>query len=304
MEWGAAPADSPAVPLPAPEPVAQHGEAIQDNPLPLVQHLPWDFETTFPSPTDGAIENGLIEDDEVDTVRWLHLEHAKEALAVLHERDAVLDARRCGVDPATGKPPRTPTTRERLRKFFETEPARLEQRYQTLMDTYEEAFGAEAREAFDKALRARRAGIPVVAESKSPIVAAPAAPSENREGQHSARTSRRVVARLPVPKPLPSAVAAGHFGQDEHGRNIRPGPQEIREITERHVEKLIDILDSIGHAPQPPSDEIPRLQKLFAGGIHAYCESFGEHAAKQLEAYVRRQVQLRDQPFTASPRGR
>ena len=273
---------------------------------PLVQRLPWDFEATFPEPTPQAIEAGLIEDEEIDTVRWIHLEHAKEALAVLHELDAVLDARLRGVDPATGKPPRTANTRERLRKFFQTEPTRLEQWYQTLMDTYEEAFGNEARQAFDKALRARHAGIPVVAEpARTPAeVPAPEPPKSRARadnGRPTVRESRRIVARLPVPKPLPSAVTAGHFGQDERGRPIRPGTMEIRAITERHAEKLIDLLDSIASAPASAKDN---LSSSFTAGIAAYAESFGQHAADQLDAYVRRQVQIRDLPYGPPSRRR
>jgi hypothetical protein len=294
MEWGAAPAESTAVPLPAIKPAAQPGEATHHNPLPLVQHLRWDFENTFPSPAEEAIENGLIEDDEVDTVRWIHLDHAKEALAVLDELDAVLDARRRGVDRATGKPPRTSATRERLRKFFETEPARLEQWYQTLMDTYEEAFGADARGAFDKALRARHAGVPVISDSASQVTLSHSqssmeSPNPPHDGKHTDSQSRRIVARLPVPKPLPSAIAAGHFGQEENDRPVRPGAHEVREITERHAEKLIDLLDSLASAPANGKDA---LQAQFDAGIAAYAEDFGQHAADQLQAYVKRQAGL------------
>jgi hypothetical protein len=103
---------------------------------------------------------------------------------------------------------------------------------------------------------------------------------------------------------LPSAVTAGDFGQDENGRNIRPTREEVREITEQHVDKLLDILESIAHAPQSPSTEIPRLKESFASGIAAYAESFGPQASRQLEAYVRRQRECRDKPFKSSTRGR
>jgi hypothetical protein len=51
--------------------------------------------------------------------------------------------------------------KERLKIFFDTEPGRLERWWQTVMETYEQAFGREAADAFGKALRARHAGIPV-----------------------------------------------------------------------------------------------------------------------------------------------
>ena len=74
-----------------------------------------------------------------------------------------MDARRRGVDPVTGKSPKSHAARERLRKLFDSEPARLERWFQNLMDTYESAFGPDAADAFDKAIRARHAGIQVVA---------------------------------------------------------------------------------------------------------------------------------------------
>lgn len=106
---------------------------------------------------------------------------------------------------------------------------------------------------------------------------------------------RSVAACLPVPRPLPSAIAAGNFGQDEDGKPVRPGTYEIRDITERHADKLIDLLDAIAVAPANGKDA---LQMQFDTGIAAYAEDFGQHAAHQLEAYVRRQAS-----FEQSERG-
>jgi hypothetical protein len=300
IEWSAVTDQRPVTATPPPTNSRSEINVSDDRPAvqPLVQYLPWDFETTFPEPLPQAIEAGILEDDDIDTVRWIHLEHAKEALAVLHELDAVLDARRRGVNPETGKPPRTPASSERLRKFFETEPGRLEHWYQTLMDTYAEAFGDEAADAFNKALRARHAGIPVTAERDRLPVSQPAETAEEPPVQFHvqklARTEhRRAVARFPVPTPLASAVAAGRFGHEENGRPVRPGPHEVREITRRHAEKLIDILDSIAQAAGScVPGEANRLQGLFDSALAAYAEDFGRHVADQLEAYVRRQAAL------------
>jgi hypothetical protein len=111
------------------------------------------------------------------------------------------------------------------------------------------------------------------------------------------REQKRVVAVLPVPKPLHSAVAAGHFGQDEHGRNISPGAREVRAITNQHAEKLIDLLDTIRQASHScnPSDT-NRLQGMFQSALAVYAEDFGDHAAKQLEAYTLRQAHVRSSP--------
>jgi hypothetical protein len=270
--------------------------AAVDQP-PMVQFLKWDFSTTFPQPTSEAIDAGVISDEDTtpEAIRSIHDEHAREALAVLHELDVVMDARRRGVDPRNNKPPMLQQARERLQKFFVTEPARLEHWWVNLMDVYEQSFGAEAADAFAKALRARHAGIPVMAEQ--PSDATPMGIVESQEAAAGRRIRRKVnrtkphniIARLPVPKPLPSAVAAGQFGQDEEGKPIRPGRHEVREITECHAERLIDLLDALASAPATGKDGI---RSRFDAGITAYAEDFGQHAADQLAAYVKRQAEL------------
>jgi hypothetical protein len=254
---------------------------------PLVQRLKWDFVTNFPEPISEAIDAGIVSDEDAtpEGIRAIHDEHAREARMTLHDLDAVLDARRRGVDPATGKPPSTNAASERLQKLYVTEPERLERWYRNLIDTYEQAFGNEAAETFDKAIRARHAGVPVVVET----------PESDRQSSHPPlrkhhRTEpRRVTARLPVPKPLPASVAAGHFGYDDGGKPIRPGSNEVREITERHAEKLIELLDERAGAP---SADLDRIRGDFESGINSYAEDFGKPAADQLEAHVRRQAML------------
>ena len=261
---------------------------IADDSLPFDQHLPWDFKTTFPQPSPEAIEAGIVtdEDAEPENIRTIHEEHARELFAALHALDVMLDARRRGVDPATGTPPATTAGNERLRKLFDTEPARLERWWQTLLDTYETAFGAEAANAFGKAIRARHAGIEVIGQSTATApVNTSAAVEATPDRLFAERVTRqderrRIIARLPVPRPLPSAVAAGRFGQEDDGRPVRPGPNEVRAITEQHAEKLIDILGS-------------RDDANFRHGLARYAEDFGQEAADQLEAYARRQVQER-----------
>jgi hypothetical protein len=118
----------------------------------------------------------------------------------------------------------------------------------------------------------------------------PTQPPVRKLARHA---SRRIPARLPVPAPLPSAIAAGRFGQEENGKPVRPGAHEVREITRRQAEKLIDLLDSIGQASGScvPGEAI-RLQDVFDSALAAYAEDFGQDATDQLEAYVRRQAGL------------
>jgi hypothetical protein len=263
--------------------------------------LKWDFSSTFPSPIEEAIEAGRIqpEDAEPENVRSIHQEHAREMVAMLHDLEAVQDARRRGVDPRNNKAPMLAEAKEQLRKFFETEPVRLERNYQSLLAVYGEVFGDEAADAFDKAVRAWHAGVAVAAESRPhqktqappqtetdrqrPVgSAAPPAPRRPR-----GNSPHRVTARLPVPRPLASAISAGHFGQEENGKPVHPGPREIRESTLQHADNLVELLDAIAIAPADHKDD---LRTQFAAGIGAYAEDFGPDAAQQLEAYVRRQA--------------
>jgi len=55
----------------------------------------------------------------------------------------LLDARRRRVDPRNNKTPMPTEAKERLKKFFETEPTRLENWYANLLSVYQDAFGQE-----------------------------------------------------------------------------------------------------------------------------------------------------------------
>jgi hypothetical protein len=182
--------------------------------------------------------------------------------------------------------------KERLQRFFETEPARLERWWQTLMDTYDEVFGPEAADAFGKAIRAWHSGMEVTARLPA---APPTANTPTQEPKPApASTTRhhkshRIVARLPVPKPLPASIAAGHFGQDEDGP-VRPRADEVRAITERHAEKLIELLETLAQTHHAAEQD--HLQAAFRAALGTYCEDFGQHAADQFEAYVRRRASL------------
>ncbi len=263
----------------------------------LILKLKWDFRTSFPEPTEQAIEAGTVtaEDLHPENIRGIHEEHAREMLATLRDLDTVLDARRRGVDPRNNKAPMLQKAKERLQKFFQTEPARLEQWYANLLGVYSDAFGDESASALDKAVRAWHAGVEVIGETKPASLPVKMAVAETDEPPHAepkhARHHRpaRIIARLPVPRPLPSAVSAGHFGQGEDGKPVRPGTREIREITEQHAEKLIDLYDAIRSGPMAGKEA---LQEQFDAGIAAYAEDFGQHAADQLRAYILRQASL------------
>ncbi len=244
------------------------------NQSPLTLRLKWDFKTTFPQPTDEAIDAGVIDasDTEPENLKSLHENYARECLASLKALDQVMDARRRGVDPGTQQKPRTHASRERLRKYFNEEPDRLKHAFHVLIDTYGEAFGDEPAAAFEKALRAWHAGVQVETETL-PTPKAEAA--ENIQPAAKPRP-KRIIASLPVPKPLPRAITEARFGQTDRGP-VRPSAQEVREITETHADRIIDALCENSRADITPL-------------IQMYADDFGEEAARRLEAYCRRQL--------------
>jgi hypothetical protein len=99
-----------------------------------------------------------------------------------------------------------------------------------------------------------------------------------------------VVAKLPVPRPLPGSIAAGHFGHDDDGKAIRPEADEIRAITESLADRLIDLLDAMREVTQENARQA--MQEQFSQAIQMYALEFGERPARQLEAYSRRQASL------------
>lgn len=302
IDWGnpAAAAVAPKASIPDPIKLAAQARA------PLVERLPWDFTTTFPQPTEEALETGefLDEDNHPENIKAIHDEHARELLIILHDRDAVLDAKRRGVDPATDKPPRTHASRERSRRLYESEPARLDLAFNGQMVAYEYAFGSEAAHAFNRFIVARHAGITVEIDtgtrplqspsSDSPeVVCPPQAKRRNHPGSSS----------LPVPQPLAEAVKAGDFGIED-GKPINPSADEVRAITEQYAEKIIALLDGRLQmersytAPQCADRtrveaEAAKLKDLVQAEIDKYTASFGDKAAKQLERHCRRQHRQR-----------
>ena len=139
-------------------------EPEQLPPAPVV--LRWDFRETFPTPLPEAIEAGVLDgcDTAPDAVHSIHEEHAAECLSILRDMDAIAAARQVGIDPHTGRKPRTEATRQRLQQLFVTAPLALASDFEDLISVYESAFGDEAADAFRNALNAWHRGIPVKSE--------------------------------------------------------------------------------------------------------------------------------------------
>jgi hypothetical protein len=90
---------------------------------------------------------------------------------------------------------------------------------------------------------------------------------------------------LPVPKPLTSAITAGHFGYED-GVAIRPGPGEVRAITEQHADRMIGMLEELRNA----GTDSEKLRGRYTAALSTYAESFGEPAAARLDSHVRHEA--------------
>ena len=160
LDWNAvAPV---VVPVSVPEPPRAIPEEVAQPESPLLQVLPWDFSITFPPVMQDAIDAGVLEEDDAEPegLAALHADYGRELLAALCELDSVQDARRRGVNPATGKTPRTQATKQKLAEKLDREVERLERWWATLLETYEAAFGPKA---FGHCIRARHAGVEIMA---------------------------------------------------------------------------------------------------------------------------------------------
>jgi hypothetical protein len=109
---------------------------------------------------------------------------------------------------------------------------------------------------------------------------------------------------LPVPRPLPAAIERRSFGEEGDGP-VRPGPAEVREITETHGGKMGDLLAEmesiaimLGRPSAVDQSELRRrseqLTTAYREAVLKYAEDFGEEAARRLDAWVRREHSKRN----------
>jgi hypothetical protein len=256
----------PAVAVNSPLPNRRHPAAVGTDRV----VLPWDFKRTFPRPLEAAIDAGKIDpsDAEPENLATIHDEHAREALALLSEIDALSDAKVHGVDPKTGKKPRTEKQRIALERLYAEEPTRLQHAFDVLMDVYAEVFGDEAGLAFRQAVTCWHAGVTVVAPVSTPKGTVQLPPELLGE------------AGLPVSRPLWTAIQSAAFGAElETGEPVEPSDEEIIAITESAAAKLAAAVDPDGNVSQS-----------YQALMQAYRNDFGDAAARTLNAFVRRRV--------------
>lgn len=278
--------EPPNTELPSPARSRQCDSSAETPPKPV--SLNWDFRNTFPAPRPDAVDAGALGEfgGTHAELAGIHDEHARHALVLLSDIDAIADAERLGVDPATGRSPRTDAQKSRLQKTYRDEPPRLRQEFEGLIDVYENAFGEDAAKAFRIFVEASHKNIPVVAIEPATIEIASIPSDESRHPE------------LPTPTPLPDAVAQGVFGIDENEDPVEPSPEEIATITRMHAEKMVEILHSIVDAEEAliaaaPSDRpsfiarIDSRRSAYLGLMRLYADDFGDTAASQLDSYAR-----------------
>jgi len=108
---------------------------------------------------------------------------------------------------------------------------------------------------------------------------------------------------VPVPRPLPEAVAKGVFGIDDDDEPVDPSPDEVFAITVFHGERLTELLESVRHVkellavPNCPNRadllrQKERLSSQAQSVVGLYAEDFGEVAAQHFECWAARQMEI------------
>jgi hypothetical protein len=177
-----------------------------------------------------------------------------------------------GAIPETGKRPRTAAARKRLTERLEQAPGKLRAQFDELLAAYADGFGEEAAAFADWV-------------------------QDVHENHLPRPEMRSVEIDLPVPAPLPAAVAKGVFGTDDNDDPIDPSEEEVHEISMQHGEQLSEVLQELDAvnkrlAAQPSNREelIRHKERLTCqkqGMLALYAEDFGEAAARHLESWAR-----------------
>lgn len=290
----------------------QHADALIEGAVSpaegVINHLPWDFDRTFPAPLDEAIAAGTLGTDELgpDDIASIHHEHGNEYLAVLRELDVATAAQQSGVDPRTGKLPRTAKSRDRLRRYLDERVPRLRHALDELLAVYGTAFGDVAATAFRDHLHARHDGedarLGEMDKAKISSGAVIAFPLASAEQSSESRSDSLPHPEMPCPHPLPAAIRRAAFGTDEEGEPVEPSEEEVAEITVHHGERLMDALESLAAAEaalargrEEDRDSgvvaVDRARSACQSVLALYEEDFGERAARELEAWARHQVE-------------
>lgn len=107
----------------------------------------------------GLAVTGPVEPDQQE-VEALTREHAFELITTLVEVEVLGEALRCGVDPRTGRMPRTTEAEVRLAERLRSELRALRSTYADMLAAFAEGFGFEAERQLDDWVRVQVAGTP------------------------------------------------------------------------------------------------------------------------------------------------
>lgn len=257
------------------DPTTLSDVSLQPASPPAASPADFDFKTTFPSPRQDAVDAGVFGAEELDddSIRGIHHEHALELLSILADLDAIAQARLDGTDPRTGRSPRGAAARERLTRFFDEEPPRLQSHFESLIAVYADAFGERAAEQFEAHVRTRY---------------------QKRDFEEELEQR----CRMPVPEPLAEAIEKASFGMEDEQTPVDPSREEVHDITEHHGARLVELLeqleDQLADATAEQRDKLisekDRARSGCQGVLALYAEDFGEAAARQLESWAKAQL--------------
>ncbi|MFO0838353.1 MAG: hypothetical protein U1D55_07465 [Phycisphaerae bacterium] len=107
----------------------------------------------------GVTAEGPMEPDEHE-IAALTQEHSYELIITLVEISVLEDALRSGIDPRTGRMPRTPESAERSAERWRSELQSLQSKYADMLAAFEQGFGPAATCELDTWVRGQVAGTP------------------------------------------------------------------------------------------------------------------------------------------------
>jgi hypothetical protein len=122
-----------------------------------VEAVAWDFVERYPDPLDEAINAGVFGDLDIDgeAVVAIHEEVGREVLAMLAAFDEMVKLMRHGLDPKTGKLPKTEERRAEIERLLSTLGQARKRALEEALAAYMNGFGLEAARAFGHHLYAR-----------------------------------------------------------------------------------------------------------------------------------------------------
>lgn len=230
----------------------------------------WDFEKVFPPVLPTAIENGNLvpEDTTPEAVAALHKQHAAECRQMLQEQQRLQEALEQGVHPETGRKPRKPHTRQRLRDDLTRRIDAITLRFGAMIESYADAFGARAVVKFDAHVRQ---GLEDTKQCLSPSPD-PMGPDIDR---YPVPVKLQWDFRTRFPLPTDEAIDKGWVD----AKDTTPiGLVNLHSEYERELTVRLDDVDAA-----TASIARQALERILGDLLDSYAEAFGVTAAHQFK---------------------